>query len=278
MMTALLGLIFSLFVCGGAFRVNLGESLVEVGLRNNAMDMIILCAHEASDPDSPRHGQFYSFDDVLQMAHNPASLVAVRNYLAHNTTLNVHIREVSNDKQWLSLATASPSSLSEALRRDLEEHVTVVISHPRVGVTTSKKLTAERRHYQDIQKQKLPPSKWPPGPPVTPYLSLSAIKAIYNVTAGGDGGGEAATAAVFEVNALTFDGSIVERYNPADLETFEKLSGLQNSPAILFDGDNVTIGCDQYTCAEPMLDVELLRGMASVSNLFTQGMQLLVYY
>ena len=65
---------------------------------------------------------------------------------------------------------------------------------------------------------------------------------------------------------MEYNGEIVERYNPPDLASFQKLCGLPASPVTTFRGDNVTLGCDEYTCAEPNLDVELLRGLAPYAN------------
>mgnify|MGYP003880592577 CR=1 FL=1 len=98
-------------------------------------------------------------------------------------------------------------------------------------------------------------------------MTLSDVRAFYNVTSpSASAPANPVTAAVFEVNELEYNGQIVERYNPSDLASFQKLCGLPASPVTQFRGDKVTLGCSGYTCAEPNLDVEMLRGVAPWAN------------
>eukprot|EP00037_Helgoeca_nana_P022985 m.237034 g.237034 ORF g.237034 m.237034 type:complete len:590 (+) comp26197_c0_seq1:64-1833(+) len=268
---------------------------VEVGLRNHGMELVRERAHAASDPTSAIYGQFFSFDEVNAVVHRPANLVAVEAVLEEHMQRLPHAvvtpATISTDRQWIRFDSAT-SCVPTALRA-LTEHVATVITH--ASSTTKGNQTewrkgaipptptAETEYFMlaDLQRRQRqprlplgrvghvdqPPSSWPPGPPLTKYLTLDAIEAYYNVTGSTPTAAPSlATAAVFEVNKLLYNGVIVEEYNPPDLASFQLLSKLPGDPVTQFAGDTVTIGCFEYTCAEPMLDVEMLRGVAPDAN------------
>lgn len=256
-----------------------GNVLVEVSLHNNNMDVIRQRALEASDPRHRLYGQFLSFADVKSLVHRPASLEVVLSHLRRPGAVAGPV-SVSADGQRVSFATASARS-AEELRRTHADHVAaVVVRQPPVAGAAPR--SNDTLYARGIQQQQAgaraaaaaPPSKWPPSPPDSPYLTLHDVKTFYNVSEStaasvpiaGNGSKGVATVAVFEANILEYDGSVVETFNPADLLTFQSLCGLNINPVERFAGDNVTMGCPLYKCTEPMLDVELLRGMAPEAN------------
>eukprot|EP00664_Eupelagonemidae_sp_cell27_P007405 gene7405-4963_t len=95
---------------------------VEVGLRNHNIDAIRRRAQQASDPLSPLFGRFLSFDDAARLAHRPASLAAVAEYVrARRPAADPAALSVSGDRQWVRFATRSPC-LAGMLRRELRRH------------------------------------------------------------------------------------------------------------------------------------------------------------
>jgi tripeptidyl-peptidase-1 len=92
---------------------------------------------------------------------------------------------------------------------------------------------------------------------------MNAIKTLYGVGMDLSLGSRPllSSISVFEVNGP------YESFNPPDLDSFEKLSGLSPSRIGFSGSGNLSIGCEQFACAEPMLDVEMVLGMAPGANL-----------
>ena len=91
-------------------------------------------------------------------------------------------------------------------------------------------------------------------------MGVAALKLQYNCSAAWKMGSSAATGAVFEVTGPT------ETYNPPDLASFQTLSGLPLQNVTQFGGSQATLGCANWACLEPMLDVEMFLGMAPGAN------------
>lgn len=251
-----------------------GRGWLEIGLHNRNMAAVHARALAAADPDHRMYGKFLTFSEVKELVHDPASLLAVENYLRlHDIVAQRSDIVVSLDGQWVTVPTpvCNADAVASAVQADLAPHVGRVHVHAvDVDVSThGVEAQYARGRVRDRAAAAMTspdsvPSTWPPGPPTTTLMTLKDVRAYYNITEPSPSppSGKLATAAVFEVNALEFNGEIVERYNPPDTASFQKLCGLPISPVTNFKGDNVTLGCLEYTCAEPNLDVELLRAIA----------------
>eukprot|EP01126_Amoeba_proteus_P011930 TRINITY_DN14882_c0_g1_i1.p1 TRINITY_DN14882_c0_g1~~TRINITY_DN14882_c0_g1_i1.p1 ORF type:complete len:493 (+),score=75.74 TRINITY_DN14882_c0_g1_i1:82-1560(+) len=256
-----------------------GENLhtFSVGLANRNIETVYEAARKVNEPLSPSYGKFWTWKKVVSTTSDPSSLLVTLQYLASQ---KMEVIEISQDNQWVTVR--APLRTIEAIfdtqcfqyqcevgpegreivfffRCDghhipeyLKDHVDIIgglVDLPTLEVPS---IIA----FHEPRKVPLtPPSQWPSGP----YLNMSAIQALYNVdstsiTQPGT------SAAVFEVNAP------YEYYNPPDLASFQKLSGLPNLPVSQFSGSSVTFGCPNYLCLEPVLDVEMVLGMAPSVN------------
>lgn len=248
---------------------------VEIGLPNRNMGVVRARALEASDPSNAVYGRFLSMSELRALVHDPEALAAVTAWVADAAPAPARTT-TSGDGQWVTVETCTDGEAARLGARARTELPAGAVDRVHVHGGGRGKNNADMRLYRQRRAAREArartaaaaaangvPSSWPPGPPVTSLMTLAEVVAYYNITPpAAKPPAHPVTAAVFEVNAVEYNGEIVERYNPADLAAFQKLSGLPASPVTQFKGDNVTLGCDEYTCAEPNLDVELLRGVA----------------
>jgi subtilase family serine protease len=259
-----------------------GETLhtFSVGLANRNIEAVYETARKASDPLSPSYGKFWTWKEVVSTTSDPSSLSITLEFLASK---KIEVIEISQDNQWVTVRAPlgtietifdtqcfqyqceadteerrKPASFflhrcdAHHLPESLRGHVDIIGGLVELPTLDVPSIVA---FHEPREIPLAPPSEWPEGP----YLNMSAIQILYNVdstsiTQPGT------SAAVFEVNAP------YEYFNPPDLASFQILSRLPNQPVSQFSGSPVTFGCPNYLCAEPVLDVEMVLGMAPSVN------------
>jgi len=242
-----------------------------VGLRNTDISTIYTAARAVSDPNSPSYGNFWTWSQIVSTTSNPTSLSFVLDFF---TKYSIRIQEVSRDHLWITLLSpirtleeifnttfyqyqCSPNFSHDGflIIEKSDSHYIPNLLQPHIHLIGG---ISNWPFFKEplIQSFYLhtPPSNWPQGP----FLNISAIKQLYSVDS--TILNPNTTISVFEVN------SPYEQYNPPDLASFQQLSGLPNQPVTQFEGDPVTLGCDSYSCAEPVLDVSMILGMAPNVN------------
>lgn len=241
------------------------------------MPEVYTAAESVSDPLSPLYGNYWTWEKMMATTSNHKSQQFALTFFEAQFA---EVHSVSRDGLWLTL-TVPISRLENVfniscfqydcnpghhptntitLHRCTPYHVIPASLHPHVdfigGLTDwpffGIDATPSIRSFQ--KSSQVPPSHWPAGP----FMNMSSIQELYSVKVVTSKLNS--SAAVFEVNAP------YELYNPPDLEAFQKLSALPDSPVSNFAGDKVTLGCTNYACIEPVLDVEMLMGMAPGVN------------
>ena len=251
---------------------------IGIGIKQNGMEMVYQALKMVSDPRHPQYGQYWDWEQMVQHTHDLPRLKSTLGFLNDK---GLTTEAISADSLWIvasmnfSQATdvfntrcftfacraleSSPESVevrrcqSFDIPSELLEFVDLIgglTEWPEpVFISSSKR--------PRLNKADSVPSYWPPGP----YLDIMALKSYYNCDPASHVTSPFTTGSVFEVNAPT------ETYNPPDLSAFQGLSDLPLQPVTQFAGSGtVSIGCANWACIEPMLDVEMFLGIAPNTN------------
>jgi tripeptidyl-peptidase-1 len=258
--------------CAHPLRAAAAETLhtFVLGVAPRNMDQVVRLAEEAARPGGQGYGRFASREYVHALTRNEDAAGRVR------SVFGSHVVHESADGAWMtvrmsvarlqrlfhtrcfdfqckgraeSVLRCEPHTTPAALR----EHVDYV------GALSSDWQPAPRTREPLRTRAR---GGWPDGP----FLSVDAIRKVYNVS---DQRLNQANASVFEIYypIPSLNISSFETFNPPDLALFLKLSGIPDATVAHFAGNSPTIlGCEgagNWTCLEPNLDVQMLMGLAT---------------